>query len=524
MIAWVKEVRMLKLALLGPPVAEVYGTQIRFETRKVSALLAYLSLNPGGFPREKLAALFWPEFDQTHALANLRRALGSLTRSLPPGYIDADRETIRWIENAPVEIDVLKFRAAIQAVHDHAHEGSGMCPACLDRLETAGAIYRGDFLDGLNLPDSPAFDDWQYITREELKRELAWALEQLAGGLANQAEWEKAAGVARRWIALDRLEANPQLALVEIYAQAGQRSLAQRQVEEYNRLFKDEFGQEPDDDILEFFQRALSQGQPHRGEAKPVQKRPPSPSQVLLKTKLYLPKVKPNRVSRTRLLSKLNEIGDYKLSLVSAPAGFGKSSLLAEWAGQTNLLIGWLSLDAGDNDPHRFLSYLCAALDSMQEGIADNAIALLETVQLASPQTVITVLLKDLEPVTGSLVLVLDDYQFITTQPIHDGIAYFLERAGQNLHLVIASRADPPLPLARLRAEEELLEIRTDDLRFTLEECATFLSQVMGLDISPADIQALAARTEGWAVGLQMAAISLKGALDRSQFIQTFSG
>lgn len=530
---------MLKLAWLGPPVAELDGVQIHFETRKIAALLAYLSLNPRGCTREKLAALLWPEFDQTHAMANLRRALGSLTRSMPPDYFETNRESVCWSENAQVELDVLKFRELIQAVRAHEHESGHdnrliVCQACLERLEITCEVHRGDFLDGLNLPDAPAFDEWQYLTREELNRELAWALEHLAGALASQAAasrlapgqpaWEKAAAVARRWVSLDRLEAGPHLALVQIYVQAGQHGLARRQVEEYNRLYHDEFGEDPDKDTWTAFQNALAQGRPHREEAQAALKVTVASPQVLLKTKLYLPQVKSSRVGRPRLLSKLNEIGRHKLILVSAPAGFGKTSLLAEWAAQTELLVGWLSLDREDNDPIRFLRYLCAALDSAQDGIANTARTLLEAVQMVSPQTVVTVLLKSLEAAAEPVVLVLDDYQFITNPSIHDGLTYLLERAGQNLHLVIASRVDPPLPLARLRVDNDLLEVRTDDLRFTLEECADYLNQVIGLDISPTDVQALAARTEGWAVGLQMAGISLKGTPDRAKFIQTFSG
>ena len=186
---------MLKFAWLGPPVAELDGVQIHFETRKIAALLAYLSLNSRGCSREKLAALFWPEFDQTHAMANLRRALGSLTRVLPSDSFETNRESVRWSEVASVELDVLKFRELIQAVRAHAHEsGQGdstpgvcSCQSCREGLETACELNRGDFLDGLNLPDAPAFDEWQYLTRAELNRELAWALEHWAGALVNQA-------------------------------------------------------------------------------------------------------------------------------------------------------------------------------------------------------------------------------------------------------------------------------------------------------------------------------------------------
>jgi LuxR family maltose regulon positive regulatory protein len=537
-----KEAFMLKLAWLGLPAAEIDGVQIHFETRKIIALLAYLSMHSRGCAREKLADIFWPEFDQAHAMANLRRALGSLTRVLSPDYLEINRESVRWIETSLVELDVLKFQELIQDVRTHAHEsgnadgkqGIDTCQSCLDHLEAACELNRGDFLDGLNLPDAPGFDEWQSLTRAELNRELAWALDHWTGALASQAAtgqvargqpaWEKAAAVARRWLSLDRLEPAPHLALVQIYMMAGQRNLAQRQVEEYNRLYQDEFGQVPDKDIRAAFQDTLDQWRHHRGEAPPAPQAPVVSRQVLLKTKLYLPQVKSSRVSRQRLLSKLEGISEHKLLLVSAPAGFGKTSLLAEWAAQTELLVGWLSLDSEDNDPNRFLRYLCAALDSAQDGIANTARTLLETVQMVSPQTAITVLLKDLEAAAEPVVLVLDDYQFITTPAIHDGLTYFLERAGQNLHLVIASRIDPPLSLARMRVEDELLEVRTDDLRFTLEECAEYFGRVMGLDISQTDMQALTSRTEGWAVGLQMAGISLKDASDRSRFIRTFSG
>lgn len=513
---------MLKLTWLGPPRVDLDGVPIHFETRKVNALLAYLSLTPTGNLREKLAALLWPEFDQSHAMANLRRALGSLTHSLPPGFIEADREMICWAPGDTARIDVLEFRAANQAVRDHEYTSEGICANCLAALESNAALYRGDFLDGLNLPDCPAFDDWQYLIREELKREFAWLLEQLASSLTRQAVWEKAAEAARRWISLDRLEATPQLALVNIYVQSGQRSLAQRQVEEYFRLFKEELGGAPDDETLRLFQNVLEKGRPQRAGTKPASGLPTV--QVLLKTKLYLPKVRLSRVCRPHLLSKLNKVRDRKLVLVSAPAGFGKSTLLAEWAAQADVAVGWFSLDGGDNDPHQFLRYLSAAFDGLQEGAADNANVLLGAAPPVSPQTVMTVLLKDLERADEPLVLVLDDYQFITNQSIHDAINYFLERSSANLHLVIASRADPPLPLARLRAAEELLEVRTDDLRFTLEECDIFFQQVIKLDITPAEIQALAARTEGWVVGLQMAAVSLQNTPDRTQFIHTFSG
>lgn len=515
---------MLKLSWLGSPTAEIDGAKIHFETRKVSALLAYLSLNPKGNARVKLAALLWPESIPTHSMANLRRALGSLIHSLPAGYVVANYETIGWNETAPVQIDVQTFQSSILAVREHDHTAVSSCPSCLTTLEAAVNLYQGDFLDGLNLPDSPDFDDWQYFLREEQKRGLAWILEQLVKAWSVQAAWEKAVRAAKRWVALDRLEAKAQLALVEIYTRSGQRSLAQRQFGEYLRISKEELGQEPDDETVKLFQHFLSKAQSGRSDVKAVEQSTPQSSPTLLKTKLYLPTFKNRWISRLRLLSRLEEVSHHKLTLISAPAGFGKTSLLADWIKHTKILVGWLSLDSGDNDPIRFLTYICAAFDNLIEGASTNAQDMLESQQPVDPQSIIAILLNDLEKIPDPLVLVLDDYQFITNHPIHEACNYLLERATQNLHLVIASRADPPLPLARLRTQGELLEIRADDLRFTLLESETFFNQVMKLDISPGDVQALAERTEGWAVGLQLAAISLRGATDRDHFIRTFSG
>jgi DNA-binding SARP family transcriptional activator len=370
---------MLKLSWLGPPIAEIDGIPIHFETRKVSAFLAYLSLNPKGNTREKLADLFWPEFDHKHANSNLRRALNSLIHALPADYVEVDREIIRWNEKVPVQIDVLEFQSGIGAVRIHKHEDAVDCVTYLDALEGVAALYRGDFLDSLNLPDCPAFDDWQNFTREELKRDYAWVLERLAEGWSNKVVWDKAVGAARCWVNLDRLDSNAQLALVKIYTLSGQRSLAQRQFDEFIRLSKGELGQEPDDETFASFQRILNQVLPPRLDTKPGQPAALQSSPVLLKTKLYLPRAKPSRVSRSRLLSKLEEIPLHKLTLISAPAGFGKTSLLADWVSQTDHLVGWFSLDTGDNDPNRFLTYLCAAVDNLIEGIAANAKAMLES-------------------------------------------------------------------------------------------------------------------------------------------------
>jgi LuxR family maltose regulon positive regulatory protein len=260
---------------------------------------------------------------------------------------------------------------------------------------------------------------------------------------------------------------------------------------------------------------------------------------ALLRTKLYIPPIQPDaqHVPRSRLLERLDVGLHGKLTLVSAPAGFGKTTLIGEWVqslGRTDPHVAtcWLSLDEGDNDLQRFLTYLVAALQTLAsgkvEGIeADIGKGVLST--LLSPQpppaeAILTALINELTALPGRIVLVLDDYHLIDAQPIHDALTFLLRRQPPQLHLVIASREDPDLSLARLRARGQLTELRATDLRFSSSEAAVFLNQVMGLDLSVEDIAALEARTEGWIAGLQLAAISMQGRKDVAGFIRSFTG
>jgi LuxR family maltose regulon positive regulatory protein len=227
---------------------------------------------------------------------------------------------------------------------------------------------------------------------------------------------------------------------------------------------------------------------------------------------------------RPRLIARLGEVEKKALTIISAPAGFGKTTLLAEWIAQTSLPIAWLSLDNGDNDPYRFLSYLISALESINEGIGVEARQIMQSPQLTPPHIILASLMNDLGKMTEPFVLVLDDYQFITEHAVHETLAYLLDHIPSNMHLVISTRADPPLQLGRLRAHDQMLELRTHDLRFTPEEATEFLNAVMRLGLSMEDIETLETRTEGWVVGLKMAALSLKGHENASEFIHAFSG
>jgi len=251
--------------------------------------------------------------------------------------------------------------------------------------------------------------------------------------------------------------------------------------------------------------------------------------ETLLHTKLFVPPLRPNLVPRPQLIERLNQGLEqgHRLILVSAPAGFGKTTLVNAWAQQTEQPIAWLSLDENDNDPMRFLAYLIAALDQVEgiEAIIGRAaLDMLHSPQPPPVESVLTSLINDVTAVSEGLIFILDDYHLIDSSPVHDALTFLLEHLPSQLHLVIATRADPHLPLSRLRARGHLTDLRGTDLRFTDSEATAFLNQVMGLTLSEEDIKMLESRTEGWIAGLQLAAISLQGRDDSTKLIESFSG
>ncbi len=249
-------------------------------------------------------------------------------------------------------------------------------------------------------------------------------------------------------------------------------------------------------------------------------------SAPILAAKLYITAPRPGIVIRQRLTNRLNTglAKGHKLTLVSAPAGFGKTTLVSEWISQCGRPTAWLSLDDGDSDLTRFLSYLIAALQTIKVGIGESLLAMLSSHQPPQTETILTTLLNEIGSITPHFVLVLDDYHVIGSKTIDEALTFFVERLPPQMHLVISTREDPHLPLARLRARGQLTELRSVDLRFTPTEAADFLNRVMGLNLSAEDISALESRTEGWIAGLQLAAISMQGLPDAASFIQSFTG
>ncbi|MEA2574641.1 MAG: hypothetical protein QOH93_1939 [Chloroflexia bacterium] len=253
---------------------------------------------------------------------------------------------------------------------------------------------------------------------------------------------------------------------------------------------------------------------------------PPHPaySNPLLLTKLRPPVLRRKLVSRPALTRRLEGGLGGKLTLVSAPAGSGKTTLLVEWAGQTELPVAWLSLDAGDNDQGRFLTYLIAALQGIRPDIGEAALPILRGPQIVPTEPAMTVLANSIASVPHDFILVLDDYHLVHAEAVHQAVAFLLGHALPQMHLVIASRTDPPLPLAQLRAHGQLTELRAPDLGFTHEETTSFLHEVMELPASSEEVAALERRTEGWIAGLQLAALSSQGREGGLSAVSTFTG
>ncbi len=247
----------------------------------------------------------------------------------------------------------------------------------------------------------------------------------------------------------------------------------------------------------------------------------------ILATKLYIPPPRPEVVMRSRLLARLNEGLHGKLTLVSAPAGFGKTTLISQWVAGCGRAVAWLSLDGGDydRDPTHFLHYVIAALQRVAAGdIGKGVLAAL----LQSPQppleAILVALLNEIDTISDNFLLVLDDYHLVESLPLDQSLTFLLDHLPPQMHLVIATREDPQLPLARFRARGQLTELRAPDLRFTITEAAEFLNEVMGLNLSAADVATLESRTEGWIAGLQLAALSMQRRTDTASFIQAFTG
>lgn len=244
----------------------------------------------------------------------------------------------------------------------------------------------------------------------------------------------------------------------------------------------------------------------------------------ILATKLFIPPPQTNGVLRPRLIEQLNQGSQDKLTLISAPAGFGKTTLLSQWLVNCDRPTTWLSLDEKDNDPTRFLRYLIASLQVVNASFGAGVLAGLQSPQPPPIELILTTLINEIADIENKFILVLDDYHVIDAKPVNDIISFLLEHLTSPTRLIISSREDPHLPLARLRVRGQLTELRAADLRFSSMEAAEFLNQMMDTKLSMEDVVALESRTEGWIASLQLAAISMRGHKDKTNFIKSFTG
>ncbi len=244
----------------------------------------------------------------------------------------------------------------------------------------------------------------------------------------------------------------------------------------------------------------------------------------ILATKLYIPPLRSKMVLRSRLIEQMNIGQTGKLTLISAPPGFGKTTLVSEWLSVSERVAVWLSLDEGDNDPTRFLVYLVAAFQRVFPNTGERVLALLQSPKPPPTESIITYLLNEISAIPDNFTLVLDDCHVIDSEAVENALSFLLEHMPPQMHLVITTREDPKLPLPRLRVRGQLTELRISDLRFTASEAAEFLNQVMGLNLTAENTAILEASTEGWVAGLQLAALSMQGRDDISGFVKAFAG
>jgi LuxR family transcriptional regulator, maltose regulon positive regulatory protein len=480
--------------------------------------------------REALATLFFPDTDDP--LGALRWQLSALRHQIGPALLVAHRDRVQ-LDHAACWVDADTF--------EHALDGSAA--RSIEQIVAALNLYRGEYLTGMSLPDAPEFDLWLLGRQAYYRQRYEHALTGLVERLIREERTTDAIVWAQRLVQSDALAEPANLQLMRLYALNGQRAAALAHYEQYRRLLHAEIQAEPGSEAAILYAEIAA------GRVTPIPAPPPALSQVppphrhnlpaltppfqgrdtelaqlraILTEKLYLPPMRPRLVQRPRLIDLRDP--SRPLTLIAAPAGSGKTTLAGAWIAQIDRPVAWLSLDEDDNDPTRFLTYFIAALQTLWPNMGETALPLLHSPQPPPPKSILTLLLNDLNTLSTPYLLVLDDYHVIDTSPIHEALAWLIDRRPRQMHLVITSRTDPPLPLARWRARGHLTELRAADLRFTPDESARFLNETMSLRLSADDIAALEARTEGWIAGLQLAALSLQGHDDVGGFIRAFSG
>jgi DNA-binding SARP family transcriptional activator len=353
----------LSLYLLGPPRLELDGEPLNIGRRKAVALVAYLTVTGQSHRRDTLATLLWPESDQSRARAALRRTLSTLNRALDGTWIEADRESIDLVRGDDLWVDVGEFRSRLAEIKAHDHPEAEGCPDCLSRLAEAAALYHGDFMTGFTLRDSPEFDDWQFFQAENLRRELAGALERLARAHCARGEYEPAADYARRWLRLDPLYEEAHRQLMQLYARSNQRPAALRQYQECVRILEAELGVPPSAETTDLHERIqagqLGEGaEERRGKGAVVEDFRSLRAPAFLEASPPAPRPHTPFVAREEELAQLKShldralFGAGQVAFVTGEAGSGKTALIHEFARRTQETVPDLVVAIGNCNAH----------------------------------------------------------------------------------------------------------------------------------------------------------------------------
>jgi LuxR family maltose regulon positive regulatory protein len=516
----------MEVRLFGELEAVAGGVPVPVRGAKQRALLALLALQRGQpVSADRLIDVLWGDRPAANPANALQAQIGQLRRTLGTAAI-LTTEAGYALAAGPGEVDVVRFERLVAKGRRLAADGE-LEPASAALGEALG-LRRGEPLAEF------AYTGFFDAERAHLDELTLVAIESRAGadlGLGRHGELaSELEALCRQYPLRERLW---ELLILALYRN-GRQAEALRAYTEIRDRLAGELGLDPGPALRELQARILAQDPLLSPELVPTGPLPPAPASAvpaaLLETKFYIPRSRRDLVPRPRLGERLDRGAASKLMLVSAPAGFGKTTLLTEWlaagpgAPGDQRRAAWLSLDRGDNDLASFWTYVIAALRTPVPGVGENALALLQASRPQPTETVLTALLNDLSAVAGEIVLVLDDYHVIDARDVQDGMAFLLDHLPPGLHVVIAGRADPPLPLARLRARGQLAEIRAAELRFTPDEAAEYLNEMMGLQLTAREVATLEGRTEGWIAALQLAALSMRGRDDMAGFIAGFAG
>ncbi len=521
----------MQVRLFGELEAQHAGVPVPVRGAKQRALLALLALRPGQpVSADRLIDVLWGDGQAANPANALQAQIGQLRRTLGPAAI-LTTEAGYALDAGPEDVDVVRFEQLVTQGRRLAEAGQPAGASAA--LGEALGLRRGEPLADFTYA---GFFDAERTRLDEL---TLVAIETRAGADLALGRHGELAAELEAWCRAHPLRERLWELLILALYRAGRQAEALAAYTEVRDRLAGELGIDPGPSLRDLQARILAQDpslspEPVPPEPLPSEPLPPAPGSpgpaVLLETKFYVPRSRRDLVPRPRLAERLDRGSALKLVLVSAPAGFGKTTLLTEWlaagpaapAGERR--AAWLSLDRADNDPVSFWTYVIAALRTVAPGVGDSALTLLQAAQPPPIETVLTALLNDLGAAAGDIVLVLDDYHGIDASDVQGGMAFLLDHLPPWLHVVIASRADPALPLARWRARGELTEIRASELRFTPDEAAAYLNQMMGLQLTAEDVAALEARTEGWIAALQLAALSMQGRDDVAGFIAGFAG